>query len=453
MRKGLPGLTAHIKEKLIQQSLERKLRQAEPVAVTEEGRGSMARDIFSATEDIPDTHTRFSALPGYQQIRIMNEGASRLGIQSPFFRQHEAVAGSGTVIGGRRLINFGSYNYLGFSGDPRVNAAAMVAIEQYGTSASASRITAGERPVHRELEAALASAHGVEDAVTFVSGHATNVSTIGYLFGPRDLVVHDALIHNSSLQGIALSGAARLSFPHNDWAALDELLVSQRRKFEKVLIVIEGLYSMDGDFPDLPQFVAIKRRHKAFLMVDEAHSLGVLGARGLGIREHFGLPGSDVDIWMGTLSKTLAGCGGYIAGEHALVEHIKVMAPGFLYSVGMPPPVAAASLEALRMLHDHPERVESLRSRGQLFLRLAKEAGIDTGTSTGNAVIPAIVGSSLRTVRLFDALFARGFNMQPIVYPGVPERAARLRFFISYAHTDDEIKSTIDALAEELARI
>jgi len=286
-----------------------------------------------------------------------------------------------------------------------------------------------------------------------VSGHATNVTTIGYLFRPRDLVVHDELIHNSVLQGIQLSGARRLPFPHNDWAALEGILAQQRRQFERVLIVVEGVYSMDGDYPDLPRFVEIKRRHKAFLMVDEAHSFGVMGETGLGMREHYGLQGSDVDIWMGTLSKALAACGGFIAGETALVEHLKFLAPGFLYSVGMSPPVAGAALAALQCLRREPERVRTLRARGHLFLELARSAGIDTGTSAGVAVIPAIVGSSIKAARLAGAMFGRGINVQPILYPAVPENSARLRFFVSCQHSEEDIQQAVNALKEEFHRL
>ena len=318
---------------------------------------------------------------------------------------------------------------------------------------SASRAVSGERPLHRELESALAGVYGVEDAVVFVSGHATNVTAIGHLFGPRDLILHDELIHNSTLQGIALSGARRLPFPHNDWQTLDSLLTAQRRQFERTLIVIEGIYSMDGDFPDLPRFSDLKRRHKAFLMVDEAHSFGVMGETGLGIREHFSLQGDAVDIWMGTLSKTLAGCGGYIAGSTALVEHLKFLAPGFLYSVGMAPPLAAASLAALKHLQNNPQRVATLHARGAEFLRLAREAGIDTGTSAGISVIPAIVGSSVRAARLSAALFDRGINVQPILYPAVPEKLARLRFFMCSEHSEADIRSAVNTLAVELGKL
>ncbi|MEF8699649.1 MAG: aminotransferase class I/II-fold pyridoxal phosphate-dependent enzyme [Candidatus Accumulibacter sp. UW26] len=447
-RKGLPGLTAQIKDKLIQQALERRLRQAEQGS----GGDAPAR-AANATDTTPEQYYRFSLHPGYQQIRIISEGATRLGINSPFFKLHEGIAGAGTRIAGREYINYASYNYLGLSGHPAVTTAAKLAIDRYGTSVSASRLVAGERPLHRELEEAIAGVYGVDDAITFVSGHATNVTTIGHLFGPQDLILHDELIHNSVLQGIALSGARRLPFPHNDWATLDAILGQQRQHFQRVLIVLEGIYSMDGDYPELPRFVDLKHRYRAFLMVDEAHSFGVMGRTGLGIREHFGLGGADVDIWMGTLSKTLAGCGGYVAGERALVEHLKFLAPGFLYSVGMPPPVAAASLAALQYLQQEPERVTRLQQRGRLFLAQARAAGVDTGHSVGFAVIPAITGSSIKAARLAAALFEQGIHVQPILYPAVPEKSARLRFFISCEHSEAQIRQTVQLLAEELARL
>ena len=451
-RKVLHGLTAPLKERLIQDALQRRLRKAEqehaaPAPVRASGSAALRVD------SIPDSWCRFDLHPDYQQLRILNEGAEKLGVGNPFFRVHDGLAGATTVIDGESFTNFSSYNYLGLGGHPEVSAAAKAAIDRYGTSASASRLVSGERPIHRELERALADVHGVDDCVVFVSGHATNVSTIGHLFGPKDLIVHDALIHNSALLGSQLSGARRIPFAHNDWQALDQLLTQCRLQYERVLIVVEGLYSMDGDVPDLPHFVEIKRRHRAFLMVDEAHSFGILGNRGLGIQEHFGLRGSDVDIWMGTLSKTLASCGGYIAGERALVENLKCAAPGFVYSVGMPPPAAAAALAALRVLQAEPQRPKALRTRGRQFLDLAREFGLDTGLSIGLSVIPAITHSSLKAVRLSEALFRRQINVQPIVYPAVQERVARLRFFISSEHTEAQIRSTVEALAQETRRL
>ncbi len=389
---------------------------------------------------IPEAFTRFDRHPEYERMKMTQAAASRLGVTNPFFREHDGVAGATTRIEGKEFINFSSYNYLGLAGHPQVNQAAKEAVDHYGTSASASRLVAGERPIQRELEVAVAGLYGVEDCVVFVSGHATNVSTIGCLFGAKDLVIHDSLIHNSVLQGIQLSGATRRSFPHNDTTALDQILTDIRGQFERVLIVAEGLYSMDGDLCDLPALVDIKCRHKAFLMVDEAHTLGVVGATGRGIHEHYGIQGNAVDIWMGTFSKTLAGCGGYIAGQAALIEHLKYAAPGFVYSVGLAPPLAAASLAALRIMLQEPERVARLRERGQRFLELMQSSGIDTGFAQGFAVIPAIVGSSLKAARLASQLFDAGINVQPIIYPAVEERSARLRFFLSAMHSEQQLQ-------------
>lgn len=442
-RKGLPGIGGQLKDQLIRQVLERRMRHAaETPAAPAQVRG-----------EYPEAWWRFARHPGYQQLKIMREGGAKLGIADPYFRAHDGTAGSTTSIAGRELINFSSYNYLGLSGHPTVNEAAKEAIDRYGTSVSASRLVSGERPLHGELEHAIAQAYGVEDCIVYVSGHATNVSTIGYLFGPRDLIVHDTLIHNSVVQGIQLSGAQRRSFPHNDHAALDVILARERPQFERVLVVLEGIYSMDGDFPDLQAFIEIKNRHRAFLMVDEAHSFGVLGARGLGIREHFGIEGTAVDIWMGTLSKSLAGCGGFVAGESALVENLKCASPGFVYSVGMAPPLAASSLAALRCMLAEPVRVGTLQARGRLFLSLARQAGIDTGTSSGNAVVPAIIGSSIKSARLSQALYGRGVNVQPILHPAVPEKGARLRFFLSCEHSELQIESTVRILADELRKL
>ena len=221
-RKALQGLTAPLKERLIQEALQRRMRKTELERSAPVRQATLERAPH--TDSIPDSWCRFDLHPDYQQLRILNEGAEKLGVSNPFFRVHEGCAGATTLIGTETFTNFSSYNYLGLSGHPQVNAAAKAAIDHYGTSASASRLVSGERPIHRELEQALAAMHGVDDCVVFVSGHATNVSTIGHLFGPKDLIVHDALIHNSALLGAQLSGARRMPFAHNDWEALDQLL-------------------------------------------------------------------------------------------------------------------------------------------------------------------------------------------------------------------------------------
>lgn len=396
----------------------------------------------------PDSKfTDFSEHPLYKQFSLMESAAALFRIGNPFFKVHEGKGGAHTIINGKSYCNYSHYNYLGLNGDPRVNTAAMEAMECYGTSAGASRLVAGERPIQRELEKALAEVYGTEDCVVFVSGHATNVSTISTLFGPKDLIVHDSEIHNSIVEGCRLSGATRHPFPHNDLASLEQFLANNRRRFERVLIVVEGHYSMDGDIADLPTLVAMKKRHGAFLMVDEAHGLGLLGAHGKGLAEHFGVDGGQVDIWMGTLSKTLATCGGYITGSKALVDILKFAAPGFVYSVGISPPLAAASLRALQIMMAEPERVQRLHENAQLFLSLAKHAGLDTGTSEGFAIVPVIVGSSRKAIALSNVLFEHGINVQPIIHPAVEEKSARLRFFLSCDHEEENIRHTIQILA------
>ena len=441
--KKLFGLSVSDKKNLIERMRSRSKPDPYQPRFTHKISKAMSRDV-------PEEYYKIESLPGLKQLQITAAAAEKFGIENPFFRVHESVAASTTWIGKKEYINFSSYNYLGFCGHPRISQKAKDAIDRYGTSTSASRPVSGERPVHRDLENKLAAVHKTEDCVVFVSGHATNVTTIGCLFGSNDLIMHDVLAHNSIIQGAILSGAKRLPFPHNDWAALDKILQENRSKFQRVLIIIEGMYSMDGDIPELDKFIELKYRHKAFLMIDEAHSLGVLGSRGFGIKEHFGISASDIDIAMGTLSKTLSACGGYIAGKRALVENLKYTAPGFVYSVGMSPPVAAAALAALELLEAEPERPQRLRQLGSLFYHTAVESGLDTGLCQGYAIIPIIIGSSVLSVKLSNRMLEKGINVQPIIYPAVEERGARLRFFLNATHTETQIKDTISILIDEL---
>ncbi len=436
--RSLFGLTAQAKAKLLEKlSSAARPRTAGPAPPSRRGTGRL--DI--------------SELQGYRDLRTIEAAGDYLGIDNPFFRVHEGIAGAETVIGNRPYLNFASYNYVGLNGDPRIAAAVAAAVERYGTSVGASRPVSGERPVHRELEQGLARLHGAEDAVALVSGHATNVTVIGALTGRNDLIVHDSLIHNSIVQGAMLSGARRVPFPHLDHEAADKLLGQARARHEHALLVIEGHYSMDGDVPDLAAFVEIARRHRAWLMVDEAHALGVLGARGHGSAEYAGIDPSEIDIWMGTLSKTLVSCGGYIAGSRDLIDYLKHMAPGFVFSVGMAPAAAAAALAALNILEEEPERVGRVNARAALFLDLARKGGLDVGTSIGAAIVPIITGSSIKAGRLAHALFERGINVQPILYPAVPERAARLRFFLTAAHSEQQIRDAVRVLVEEHAKV
>lgn len=387
-----------------------------------------------------------ATLPGAGDLARLRAAAAALGFENPYFRTHDGTAGGRTAIDGRELINFASYNYLGLNGDPRVVAAAKAAIDRHGVSASASRLVSGERPVHAALEAALAAWHGAEAAIAMVSGHATAVTTLGHLFGPRDLILHDQLAHNCILEGARLAGARRVGFAHNDWRAAAAALAAHRADHRRALIAIEGHYSMDGDVPDLARFVALAHDHDALLLVDEAHATGVVGATGRGIAEHAGIDPGAVDLWFGTLSKTLSASGGYIAGRAALIDVLRHGAPGFVYSVGLAPPLAAAALAALEALAAEPWRVARLQANATHFLGSVRAAGFDVGPSAGFGIVPVITGDSARAVRLAAALFDRGINVQPILAPAVPEDAARLRFFLSAEHTIAELDATVAAL-------
>lgn len=389
----------------------------------------------------------------YRRLKATMEQMTMTGVPNPYFSVHEGVVGDKTVIDGQELISFASYNYLGLSGHPDVSAAAADAAHRYGTSVSASRLVSGEKPIHGQLEKKIAEWVGVDNSILMVGGHATNETTIGHLVGEGDLILHDALSHNSIVQGALLSGARRRPFPHNDFEALDRTLAEVRSKYRRVLIIIEGVYSMDGDFSNVPEFVAVKKRHRAMLMVDEAHSFGTMGQTGHGMAEHFEMDARDVDIWMGTLSKSAASCGGYIAGSNALIELLRYTAPGFVFSVGMPPAQVGAALASLETLEKEPERVERLRQRSELFLDLCKQAGLDTGASGGTPVVPVITGNSLVALRLSNRLKGDGINVQPILYPAVDESAARLRYFITSEHSEEQIRYTVERTAQHLVEL
>jgi 8-amino-7-oxononanoate synthase/acyl carrier protein len=408
---------------------------------------------WAAGGEIPRECYDFAEMPEYKRLKQMMAALEAMGATNPYFSVHEGLTRDTARIGGRTIISFTTFNYLGMSGEPAVAQAAKNAIDRYGTSVSASRLVSGEKPIHRELEQALANIYGVEGAIAFVSGHSTNESTIGHLFGPGDLIVHDSLAHNSIIQGSILSGARRRPFPHNDWQALNSLLAEIRRDYRRVLIAIEGVYSMDGDFPDLPRFLEVKKRHKAVMLIDEAHALGTMGKTGRGIAEHFGIDPREVELWMGTISKSLGSTGGYIAASNAVVEYLKYTAPAFVFATGLAPATAAAALAALQLMLKEPQRVDRLRQNSSLFLQLARAAGLNTGTSSGTPVVPVILGNSAHALIATRELFQRGINVLPILHPAVEEERARLRFFITSVHTEQQIRQTVKATAEVLAAL
>ncbi len=419
------------------------------VAIAAVKRWYHARPLPTHNADGRRTPT-FAELPTYRSIAKYREYQKMFGLKDPFFQVHEERSGAKARIGADSYINFASYDYLGLNQHPDVAAAAIAATKQYGTSVSASRLVAGERPVHAELEAALAKFYETEDALVYVSGHATNVSAISTIVGPKDIIFYDSFIHNSATTGAKLSGAKLVPFNHNDPDDLEIKLAEHRENHTFALVLMEGLYSMDGDVPDLARFIEVKQRYGAWLMVDEAHGIGVLGETGHGIAEHCGVDPRDVDIWMGTLSKTLSSCGGYICGTRELIDVLKYQSPGFVYSVGLPAASTAAALKSLEVLQRSPDRVKRLQENGQFFLAECKALGLDTGVSDGYAVVPVIVGDPVLAIRLTDRLFQRGVNALPIIHPAVQLKTDRVRYFITSEHTRDQLSYAARVTREEL---
>ncbi len=387
----------------------------------------------------------FSSLSAHKSIRHHEKLGAVLGIENPFFRSTEGPHGRMTLVDGKPVLNFAWCDYLGLSQHPDLINAAKAAIDRYGSSISASRMVSGDTPLHRALEEEVAQTIGVDAALVFVSGHAANVSTIGTLMTADDLIVHDEFVHNSAVVGMRLSGAKTRTFRHNNLDGLETILREERGNHRNCLVVIEGLYSTEGDVPDLARVIELKEQYGAWLMVDDAHGCGVLGKTGSGLAEHCGIPGDKVDIWMGTLSKAYASCGGYIAGNSELIETLRYSAPGFVFSVGLPPAMTAAALAALRVIKREPERIQRLHQNGAMFRTEAKARGLDTGRSIGIGMLPVMVGSTTRAAKAVTQLFERGVNTSLIMYPGVPVNAARLRFFLTSEHTKEEICSALDA--------
>jgi len=365
------------------------------------------------------------------------------GLEEPYFRVREQKS---------TLINLNNYNYLGLNGHPEVVEAATEAAREHGTTVSASRLVGGELSLHRELEAEIADFLGAEAALAMVSGYGTNVSVISFLLGPGDLVLHDAYAHDSAQRGAMASRSKRMQFPHNDLDALESLLEKERGSYRRVLVLVEGLYSMDGDFPDLPRLLEMQERHKFLLMVDEAHSFGVLGKTGRGLAELQNVPRDSNVIWMGTLSKSLASCGGFLAGSERFIQFIKHSLPGFVYSVGLTPPNSAAALAALRILRREPERVTRLQELSAHFRGELLAAGFEIGTCAGEAIFPVFFSDPHQVIEVNERLYAEGVEGSAIIFPAVPRDRSRLRFFLSSSHTKEQLSQVVQLLKKVVGK-
>jgi glycine C-acetyltransferase len=357
-------------------------------------------------------------------------------------RELQSAQAPRAVYDGRLVVNLCSNNYLALADDPRLKEAAKAAVDRYGTGSGAVRTIAGSLQLHRELEEALARFKGTEATLLYPSGFAANAGTVAALLGPEDVVVSDELNHASIIDGCRLSGAVKRIYRHRDTEHARELLeASQDARL--VLLVTDGVFSMDGDVAPLPELCALAKRYGALLMVDDAHATGVLGRGGRGTVDHFGLAG-QVDIQVGTLSKALATVGGYVAASRSLVEYLMHRARPVLFSTSLPPAVAGAALRALQILEQEPERLERLWDNTRTFKRGLEQLGFRTGQSE-TPITPVLTGDEDLAMALSDGLFEEGVFALGISYPTVPRGQARVRTIVTAGHTQQDLDFALGA--------
>jgi 8-amino-7-oxononanoate synthase len=377
----------------------------------------------------------------------------------PYFRLLTSQAGPVVEMEGRETIMLGSNNYLGLTGDERVKAGAREALEAYGTGVTGSRLLNGTTPLHLDLERELAEWMRTEDAIVYTTGYQSNLGCIGTILGPSDTVICDSGDHASILDGCRLSGAKLRPFRHNRMDKLEKMLQRAAEDGGGVLVIVDGVFSMEGDVCDLPRIVELCRGYGARLMVDEAHGAGVLGARGAGAAELFALE-KEVDLRMGTFSKSLASCGGFIAGPADVVEYLRISSRSFIFSASAVPAAVGAALAALRVIReDGPALFERLLDNAEylreglrhLGLKVVEPGKLPDGTVATTPVVPVMVGDDWQAVLLWKALFDAGVYTNVAIHPAVPPGGALLRTSLMATHEREHLDGALGAIARVIA--
>lgn len=358
-----------------------------------------------------------------------------------YLREIQGPSLARIIVEGKEYINFASYSYLGLMEHPKIMKAAKDAIDKYGSGAGGVRLLAGTTTLHKKLEEKLAEFKKAEAAITFSSGYVTNLSTISCLTDPKDIILIDKLDHASIIDGCMLSGARFRTYKHNNMEHLEKIL-EKSKDYNTKLIVADAVFSMDGDIADLPNIRKLADKYGADVMIDEAHSLGVLGKTGRGIEQHFNMEGS-VDISMGTLSKTIPSIGGYIASNKDVIDYLKHISRGFVFSASLPPSAVAATLAALEVMEKETWRYEKLRENIRLFIQGLIEMGFNTMNSE-TAVVPVLVGDEERTLELARFLNDNGIYVCPILYPAIPKNTNRVRNHLMATHSIEDINKALD---------
>ncbi|MEN8173959.1 MAG: aminotransferase class I/II-fold pyridoxal phosphate-dependent enzyme [Chloroflexota bacterium] len=357
----------------------------------------------------------------------------------------ELRGGAKVVVNGREMGMYASYSYLGLVGHPRINKAAQDAVDKYGTGTHGVRTLAGTLDLHRELEDTISEFKHAEAAITYTSGYATNLTLVSTLMGRGDYVFSDKLNHASIVDGCIMSGAKFRRFRHNDMDQLESQLSKAPDGVSK-LVVADAVFSMDGDIIDFPRIVEICQKYNAWLMMDEAHSVGVLGKTGRGIEEHFDMPGT-VDFKMGTLSKTIPSVGGYVAGDKDIISFLRHASRAYIFSAALPPAQAAAANESFKVILDEPWRIEKLNANTEQFISGLKGRGFDT-MQTETAIVPVLCGSDEAAFAVTGHAQQKDLFVLPVVSPAVPVGLARLRATVLAAHEPDDIEYAMDVIAE-----
>lgn len=383
-----------------------------------------------------------------RRVRAFTERVSRLKENDLYFYNQaveEVRGGAKVLVRGREMGMYASYSYLGLVGHPRINEAAKKAVDKFGTGTNGVRTLAGTLTIHNELEETIAHFKHAEAAVTYSSGYATNLSVISTLMGRGDYVLSDKLNHASIVDGCLMSGAEFRRFKHNDMADLENRLKNVPEGVSK-MVIADSVFSMDGDIIDLPKMVELCRKYGAWLMIDEAHSLGVLGEKGTGIEEHFGL-GDVIDIKMGTLSKTIPSVGGYVAAKKEIITYLRHASRAYIFSAALPPAQAAAANEAFKVILDEPWRIQRLNENTKQFIGGLKSLGFDT-MLTETAIVPVLCGTDDMAFAMTREAQHNDVFVLPVVSPAVPEGLARLRATVTAAHEPGEIERAMDVIGE-----
>jgi 8-amino-7-oxononanoate synthase len=364
----------------------------------------------------------------------------------PYQLPLEGRSGAWVQAEGRQMLMLSSYDYLGLIGDRRVDEAAIEAIHKYGTGTGGVRMLTGTLDLHHQLESKIAEFKGTAEAITFTSGYVANLAVISALLSPQDRVIMDSLSHRSLVDACRLAGVKLQRFRHNDPASLREELKSGASG-HRTLIIADGVFSMDGDICRLPELISLKKEHDCFLLIDESHSSGVLGASGRGTDEHFGIDATEVDIWTGSLAKAIPSNGGFVAVSQELAVFLQHAAAPFIFSASLCPSACGAAIASLDIITSDPGRILRLQSNAKFLRDSLRDLGYDIGASE-TPIIPVMLREEATAAFLARHLRDRGIIVTPVMFPAVPMGSARLRLCVTAAHTTEDLQFAVDAFRE-----